>query len=81
MVIRIFEELSEDLNSIRKIQSKMKDSLIEIKNNLQRNNSRADEAQNQINDFEHKGAKNNQAVEGGKGGGNGNNHNSINNKI
>ena len=39
----------------------MKDSLIEIKNNLQGNNSRVDEAENQINDLEHKEAKNNQS--------------------
>ena len=32
VVIRMFKELSEDLNSIKKIQSEMKDSLIEIKN-------------------------------------------------
>ena len=34
----------------------MKDTLTEIKkkNNLQGNNSRMDEAENQINDFEHK---------------------------
>ena len=38
----------------------MKDTLIEIKNNLQGNNSRVEEAENQINDFEHKEAKNNQ---------------------
>ena len=37
----------------------MKDTLIEIKNNLQVNNSRVDEAGNQINDLEHKEAKNN----------------------
>ena len=35
----------------------MKDTLIEIKNNLQGNNSRMDEAKNQINDTEHKQAK------------------------
>ena len=35
----------------------MKDSLIEIKNNLQGNNGRVDEAENQINDLEHKEAK------------------------
>ena len=35
----------------------MKDSLIEIKNNLQRNNSRVDEAENQINDLEQKEEK------------------------
>ena len=58
LVIRMLKELSEDLNSLKKIQSEMKDALIEIKNNLQRNNSRVDEAENQINDFEHKEAKN-----------------------
>ena len=35
----------------------MKDILIEIKNNLQGNNSRVDEAKNQINDLEYKEAK------------------------
>ena len=35
----------------------MKDSIIEIKNNLQGNNGRVDEAENQINDLEHKEAK------------------------
>ena len=35
----------------------MKDTLIEIKNNLQGNNSRVEEAENQINDLEHKEAK------------------------
>ena len=39
----------------------MKDSLIEIKNNLQGNNSRVDEAENQINDLEHKEPVNNQS--------------------
>ena len=39
----------------------MKDMLTEIKNNLQGKNSRMDEAKNQINDMEHKGAKNNQS--------------------
>ena len=60
LVIRMLRELGEDLNSIKKIQSEMKDILIEVKNNLQRNNSRVDEAENQINDLEHKEAKNNQ---------------------
>ena len=40
LFIRMLKELSEDLSSIKKIQSEMKDSLIEIKNNLQGNNSR-----------------------------------------
>ena len=37
----------------------MKDTLIEIKNNLQGNNSRVDKAKNQINDLEYKEKKNN----------------------
>ena len=60
LVIRMFKELSEDVNSLKQIQSETKDTLIEIKNNLQGNNSRVDEAENQINDLEHKEAKNNQ---------------------
>ena len=39
----------------------MKDILIEIKNNLQGNNSRVVKAKNQINDLEHKETKNNQS--------------------
>ena len=53
----MLKELSEDLDSIKKIQLEMKDTLIETKNNLQGNNSRVDEAKNQINDLEHKEAK------------------------
>ena len=36
----MLKELSEDFISIKKIQSEMKDTLIEIKNNLQGNKSR-----------------------------------------
>ena len=39
----------------------MKDTQIEMKNNLQGNNSTVDKAENQINDLEHKEAKNNQS--------------------
>ena len=39
----------------------MKDILIEIKNNLQGNKSRVDEAENQMNNLEYKEAKNNQS--------------------
>ena len=39
----------------------MKSILIKAKNNLQENNSKVDEAKNQINDLEHKEAKNNQS--------------------
>ena len=45
LVIRLLKVLSEDLSSIEKIQSETKDTLIEIKNNLQGNNSRVDEAE------------------------------------
>ena len=38
----------------------MKGTLIELKINLQGNNNRADEAENQINDLEHKAKTNNQ---------------------
>ena len=61
LVIRMLKELGEELSSIKKTQSEMKDTLIEIKNNLQGNNSRMDEAKNLINDLEHKEAKNNQS--------------------
>ena len=57
----MFKELSEDLNSIKNIQLETKDILIIIKNNLQGNNSKVDEAENQINDLQHKEAKNNQS--------------------
>ena len=61
LVIRMLKKLREDLSSIKKIQSKMKDTLIEIKNNLQGNNSSMDEAKDQINSMEHKEPKNKQS--------------------
>ena len=57
LVTGMFKEVSEDLSSVKTIQLEMKDTLIEIKNNLQGNNNRADEAENQINDFKHKKKK------------------------
>ena len=60
LAIRMLKELGEDLNSINNIQSGMKNILIKIRNNLQVNNSRVDEAKNQINDLEYKETKNNQ---------------------
>ena len=60
LVIRMLKKLSEDLSSI-KSQSEIKDAPIEIKNNLQGNNSTVDEAKNQINDLQPKEAKNNHA--------------------
>ena len=47
----MLQKISEDLNSIKKIQSEMKDTQTEIKNNLQWNNSRVYEAKIQINVF------------------------------
>ena len=61
LVARMLQELSEDLNSIKEIQSETKDTLSKIKNNLQGNNRRVNEAENQINDLEYKEAKNNQS--------------------
>ena len=61
LVIRMLKELSEGFSCIKKIQSDIKDTLIEIKNNFQGNNSRMDKTENQINDLEHKEAKNNQS--------------------
>ena len=46
LVIRMLNELSEDLSSIKKIQSEMKDTLIEIEKNLKGINSRVDEVEN-----------------------------------
>ena len=59
LVIRMLKKFKEDLNSLKEIQSEMKDLLIEIKNNLQGNRSRVDEAENPINDLKHKESKNN----------------------
>ena len=47
LFIRMLKEFREDFSSIKNTQSEMKDTLIEIKNNLQGNNSRMDEAGNQ----------------------------------
>ena len=54
MVIRMLKELSEDLSSIQNIHFRNKEQFIG-------NNNRVDEAENQINDGEHKEAKNNYA--------------------
>ena len=61
LVISLLKELSDDLSSIKKIQSETKYTLIEIKNNLQGNNNRLNKAKNQINDLEHKKVKINQS--------------------
>ena len=62
LVIRMLKELS-GYNSIKTIQSKMKDTPIEIKNNIQVINSGVDKAKNQINDLEQKKEKDIQSVQ------------------
>ena len=57
----MLKEFSDGLSSIKKIQSETKYTLVEIKNNLQGNKSRVNEAENQINDLEHKEANHNQS--------------------
>ena len=56
----MLKELTGYCNSITKIQAEMKVTPSEIKNNLQGNNSRVDEAKNKNNDLEHQEEKNTQ---------------------
>ena len=51
LVIKTLNELREDLKSIKKIQSEMKDTLIEIKDNLHGDHSTVGEDKNQINNL------------------------------
>ena len=51
----MLQELIVYFNGIKKIQAELKFTLSEIKKNLQGTNSGRDEAENQINDLEHKG--------------------------
>ena len=57
LVIRMPKELSEYFNSIKKSQAEMKFTLSEIKKNVQVIISAVDEAENQVNDLEHKEEK------------------------
>ena len=57
----MLSELNENLISIKKDQSEIKDTLTEMKNNLQGINSRVHEAENQISDLEYKETKNTQS--------------------
>ena len=58
LVIRMLKELSEDLRAQKKIQSEMKEALGEMKNNLKETTVEWMKLENQINDLEHKEAKN-----------------------
>ena len=57
----MLKELIEYGNRIKKTQAEMKVTLSEIKKNLQGTSSGGDEANNQINDLEHKEVKNTQS--------------------
>ena len=57
LVIRMLKELIGYFNSIKKMQAIMKVTVSEIKKDSQGTNSGMGEAKNQINDLEHKGAK------------------------
>ena len=65
LVIRMHIELSDNFNSIKKDMisiknpTEMKDTLIEIKNNLQGINRRVDKAEYKTIDLEHQEVKNN----------------------
>ena len=61
LVIRMLKELIGFFNSIKKTHAEMKVTLSEIKKNLEVINSGGHEAKKQINDFEHKEAKNKQS--------------------
>ena len=54
LAIRMLKELSEDLISIKNIQSDTNDTLNEMKNNSQGIKSRVDKSKNQIRDLEDK---------------------------
>ena len=58
LLIRMLNELIENFNSIKKDQSEAKDTLTEMKNNLQGINCIVHEAENQSSNLEYKGAKN-----------------------
>ena len=63
LVIKMLKELIGYFNSIKSIQSEMKETLIKMKNNLQGINSKVDEEKNQINGLERKEEKDIQEVQ------------------
>ena len=60
LLVRMLNELSENLDNIKKDQSG-KDTLTEMKTNLQGINSRVSEAENQISNLEYKETKSTQS--------------------
>ena len=63
LAIRMLKELSGYCNSVKTTQAETKDTLTEIKNNLQGINRRVDEAKNHINDLEHRKEKDIQSLQ------------------
>ena len=59
----MLKELSGYCNSVNTTQAETKDTLTEIKNNLQGINRRVDEAKNHINDLEHRKEKDIQSLQ------------------
>ena len=59
----MLKELSGYCNSVKTTQAETKDTLTEIKNNLQGINRRVDEAKNHINDLEHRKEKDIQSLQ------------------
>ena len=59
----MLKELSGYCNSVKTTQAETKDTLTEIKNNLQGINRRVDEAKNHINDLEHRKEKDSQSLQ------------------
>ena len=57
LVIRMLKALTGYFNSIKTDQAEMKVTLIEIKKNSQGTSSEVDEAENDINDVEHRKKK------------------------
>ena len=61
MVIRMFNGMKKDIETIKKDQSKIKNTIPERKNKLEGINSRLDEAQDKIRDLENKVERNSQS--------------------
>ena len=61
LVVRMFQKLIGYFNSIKKTQAEMNVTLSEKKKNLQGTNNGGDEAENQIDDLEHKEEKSTQS--------------------
>ena len=57
MIIRILNNLNEDIETIKKVQSKIKNTITEINNTLEGINRGLDKAKDRISVFERQGSK------------------------